>query len=352
MNYDKGDDMSNYDWGKFRVKREDLRSSLRYQRYIAIENLHPGSFVLERVGDFYEILGDKAKEAAEVLDLMLTSRDVGLNDRVPMCGFPFHAAQSYIDKLTEHGAVCLADESDEEKRIIPQKQSANSNGTGPVMAEFADDEPNPFDSEPASVTPETAVSADATKKKVGIKDRRRKRKPQLSLFDLIEAKEKSEKELLIERSITYGSGSMNGKFRIIDRYNENPTVKEFAQFLKNEYGVGGHIDAEESIHYDSRGIRMEKGETQAFLSWSEIAGRIADLIDDDAYLSETEKEVYQAYHKERNEAARRNAELIDRVITRTSAIRKSRIAAAYSTARDRMQFADQVQQEYGYSLET
>ena len=85
MNYDKGDDMSNYDWGKFRVKREDLRSSLRYQRYIAIENLHPGSFVLERVGDFYEILGEKAKEAAEVLDLLLTSRDVGLNDRVFLC---------------------------------------------------------------------------------------------------------------------------------------------------------------------------------------------------------------------------------------------------------------------------
>ena len=352
MNYDKGDDMSNYDWGKFRVKREDLRSSLRYQRYIAIENLHPGSFVLERVGDFYEILGEKAKEAAEVLDLLLTSRDVGLNDRVPMCGFPFHAAKSYIDKLTEHGAVCLADETDEEKRVIPQKQSANSNGAGSVMAEFADNEPNPFDSEPASLTPETVVSGDATKKKVGIKDRRCKRKPQLSLFDLIEAKEKSEKELLIERSITYGSGGMNGKFRIIDRYNENPTAKEFAQFLKTEYGVGGHIDAEESIHYDSRGIRMEKGETQAFLSWSEIVGRIADLIDDDAYLSETEKEVYQAYHKERNEAARRNTELIDRVITRTSAIRKSRIAAAYSTARDRMQFADQVQQEYGYSLET
>ena len=344
--------MSNYDWGKFRVKREDLRSSLRYQRYIAIENLHPGSFVLERVGDFYEILGEKAKEAAEVLDLLLTSRDVGLNDRVPMCGFPFHAAKSYIDKLTEHGAVCLADETDEEKRVIPQKQSANSNGAGSVMAEFADNEPNPFDSEPASLTPETVVSGDATKKKVGIKDGRCKRKPQLSLFDLIEAKEKSEKELLIERSITYGSGGMNGKFRIIDRYNENPTAKEFAQFLKTEYGVGGHIDAEESIHYDSRGIRMEKGETQAFLNWSEIAGRIADLIDDDAYLSEAEKKAYQAYHKERNETARRNTELIDRVITRTSAIRKSRIAAAYSTARNRMQFADQVQQEYGYSLET
>lgn len=124
-----------------------------------------------------------------------------------------------------------------------------------------DDEPTPFEDEEEEQTDEeeddgfeneedfeeeseqeeTEKKPKPTPKKdeKGIKDRPRKQKPQLSLFDLMEPQEKSEQELLIERSLKYGSGFQHGKYRIFDKYNENPTAKAFADFLKREYGIGG-----------------------------------------------------------------------------------------------------------------
>ena len=62
-----------------------------------------------RVGDFYEMFYDDAKIAAEALDLVLTGKDCGEDERAPMCGVPFHAADNYIGRLVAKGykvAVC------------------------------------------------------------------------------------------------------------------------------------------------------------------------------------------------------------------------------------------------------
>lgn len=62
-----------------------------------------------RLGDFYEMFGEDAKIASDILNLTLTGRDCGLNERVPMAGVPFHAVDNYISKLVSKNykvAVC------------------------------------------------------------------------------------------------------------------------------------------------------------------------------------------------------------------------------------------------------
>lgn len=80
------------------------------QQYQAIRKTLPrDSILFFRLGDFYEMFFDDAKQASSILDITLTGRDGGLDSRIPMCGVPYHAAQGYINRLTRAGlkvAVC------------------------------------------------------------------------------------------------------------------------------------------------------------------------------------------------------------------------------------------------------
>ena len=70
---------------------------------------HPECILMCRLGDFYEMFFEDAKIASKELDLMLTGRDCGLEDRAPMCGVPHHAAEPFIAKLVSRGyrvAIC------------------------------------------------------------------------------------------------------------------------------------------------------------------------------------------------------------------------------------------------------
>lgn len=78
-------------------------------QYQAIKSEYPGCLLFFRLGDFYELFGDDAKKAAKELDIVLTSRGMGKEQKVPMCGVPYHAAESYLNRLLERGykvAIC------------------------------------------------------------------------------------------------------------------------------------------------------------------------------------------------------------------------------------------------------
>lgn len=86
---------------------------------------HPDRIVFFRLGDFYEMFGDDAVVASKALDLVLTSRNKGAPDEIPMCGVPHHAAHTHIARLLELGhsiAICeqLADPS-KCKGIVPRE---------------------------------------------------------------------------------------------------------------------------------------------------------------------------------------------------------------------------------------
>ncbi|NLN48020.1 MAG: DNA mismatch repair protein MutS, partial [Clostridiales bacterium] len=79
------------------------------QQYFEIKNNHKDKIVFFRLGDFYEMFFDDALIASRVLDITLTGRDCGMKERAPMCGIPYHAADSYIAKLIENNykvAIC------------------------------------------------------------------------------------------------------------------------------------------------------------------------------------------------------------------------------------------------------
>jgi DNA mismatch repair protein MutS len=79
------------------------------ERYLEVKGQNPGSLLLFRMGDFYELFYDDAQLAARVLGLTLTSRDKASANPVPMAGFPYHALESYLQKLITAGlrvAIC------------------------------------------------------------------------------------------------------------------------------------------------------------------------------------------------------------------------------------------------------
>ena len=79
------------------------------QQYMEYKNEHQDELLFYRIGDFFEMFFDDAKTASRELGLTLTGRDGGLDERIPMCGVPYHAVDGYIAKLIKKGyrvAVC------------------------------------------------------------------------------------------------------------------------------------------------------------------------------------------------------------------------------------------------------
>ena len=72
-------------------------------QYLKIKEKHPDTLILFRLGDFYELFFEDAEVASRVLQLTLTGKSAGVEERVPMCGVPHHAISSYIDKLIAKG---------------------------------------------------------------------------------------------------------------------------------------------------------------------------------------------------------------------------------------------------------
>jgi len=81
-------------------------------KYFKLKEQNKGSLLMVREGDFYELLGADAQTAAKELGLTVTARYRSENERVPMCGVPFHAADGYIAKLIEKGyKVAVAEDA-------------------------------------------------------------------------------------------------------------------------------------------------------------------------------------------------------------------------------------------------
>ena len=79
------------------------------KQYLAVKREHPDAILFFRMGDFYEMFMDDAVLAAGILKIALTTRDKGKENSVPMCGIPYHAAQTYLTRLVQAGhkvAIC------------------------------------------------------------------------------------------------------------------------------------------------------------------------------------------------------------------------------------------------------
>lgn len=111
-----------------------------YQTYLKLVERHEGFLILLRLGDFYEALNAHATTLANELNLTLTGRDYGLNERVPMVGIPFHAVYDYVNKIIERGyKVILAENSDDVLKFQDIDENEESD-------ELSEEEMKKFDS--------------------------------------------------------------------------------------------------------------------------------------------------------------------------------------------------------------
>lgn len=108
-----------------KVELVDNRYTPLYREYLAEKAENSDKILLYQVGDFFEAFNDDATTTAEMLELVLTSRSIGREERVPMAGFPRHRLETYLDMLTDRGfdvAVCSL-ENGERKTVTLVSQN-------------------------------------------------------------------------------------------------------------------------------------------------------------------------------------------------------------------------------------
>ena len=352
------------------IEEEKASVSPFYAKYSELQKANPDSIVVYRLGDFYEVMGEKAEQAATVLDLTLTGRDVGLDERIPMCGFPYHVAEQYIEKLLDKVSVVVVEpdkepffikshiektktpelvelspeESEELDRIFSEQEETEEQPdyVGEIDTRFPIDDDYGDEDEPTDEEIEEAFEAaeeeadeetedydyEEDKKQTKetkpenrgkpIWERRNRPSMQRSLFDAFE--EKTPEEKFTEEILKGGSGVSGGKIRIYTEYKKNPYEKDFARFLSREYGIGGRggPDGINEMH-DGKGMRFSKTnigteevEIAVNLKWEQVAVKIADLIDGDNYLNEREQKEYATLvrFREERQAAKDDDDLI------------------------------------------
>ncbi len=102
----KENSMNNHLRVEIRPVQEEAKETtnkLLYQDYAEIKEKNPDNILLYQVGDFFEAMNDDALTVSKALDLTLTSRKIDDNDKIPMCGFPQHRLETYINMLNDRG---------------------------------------------------------------------------------------------------------------------------------------------------------------------------------------------------------------------------------------------------------
>ena len=118
---------------------EENKGNDMYQKYMSYQAEYKTAIVAYRLGDFYEVFGDNAVTLGNELSLTITSRDVGLKDRIPMVGFPYHAAENYFAKIVKNHDLYII-ENDGEKQFIERIKPAINRLIDEDMGEILSEE--------------------------------------------------------------------------------------------------------------------------------------------------------------------------------------------------------------------
>ena len=141
---------------KREVEKPKQELPIFFVQYMDMKESHPDEIVLIRLGDFYEALDNDATILADELNLTLTGRAITADMRVPLVGFPYHAADAYIDKIrANHGVVIIESNGDIATlgKIIKTDGKTVDTSTGEIL----DDEPMDEPYSPSSFDKETMI---------------------------------------------------------------------------------------------------------------------------------------------------------------------------------------------------
>ena len=324
----------------FMIEAENVQTSSASSvlDYNSIKEAHPDDIVLYQVGDFFEIYGEDARQAAELLDMNLTTRNIPDVGRVEMCGVPAHNLEMYVEKLRDKYDVTIAEAPDFRGeyhiytlRSIDHEAEASINA---YEAEFGADGTRVF-RDPASGAPQptvqehlehyrpvvmAAVSEDtAYCNACGHSDRENaeiecnaavrrailgsKDMELIRLFsDMPEFRSRLHRETFdgtyarlhdllrplsqddIDDALRAWNGNIESKHAVVRYMQQHGREKETAAWLAHEYGgkEGNNLFI----------VRAGSPET-AELTWSKVQRRIAQLIREDQFFTEQEKSVLE-----------------------------------------------------------
>ncbi len=102
-----------------------------YQKYLSFQGQNPQAVIAYRLGDFFEIFGDNAIKVSNRLELILTGRDFGLTERIPMVGFPYHASDTYFRKIAEFAPLIVVEDDTATPYVSEEKTAIKA----PVIEE-------------------------------------------------------------------------------------------------------------------------------------------------------------------------------------------------------------------------
>lgn len=320
-----------------KAQAQDVVRNTAYDSYNAIKEAHPDNIVLFQVGDFFEIYGEDAKQAAELLDLNLTTREIPGAGRVEMCGVPSHNLEMYVEKLRDKYDVTIAEAPDfRGERHIYTLRSIDHEAEAAINAyeaEFGADGTRVFrDSAAEQVQPTVqerlehyrpvvmaAVSEDtAYRNACGHSDRENaeiecnaavrrtvlnsKDMELIRLFsDVPEFRSRLHQEVFegtyerlhdllrplsqddIDDALRAWNGNIGSKHAVVRYMEQHGREKETAAWLAHEYGgkEGNNLFI----------VRAGSPET-AELTWSKVQRRIAQLIREDNFYTEAERDSF------------------------------------------------------------
>ena len=108
------------------------------RKYMETKEQYPDCILFYRLGDFYEMFFDDALTASRELEITLTGKDCGLEERAPMCGVPYHAVEGYLSRLVGKGykvAIC--------EQVEDPKQAKGTGAPGGGPDRYAGNQPEP-----------------------------------------------------------------------------------------------------------------------------------------------------------------------------------------------------------------
>ena len=320
------------------LQRQTAARSAAWNDYNAVKEAHPDNIVLFQVGDFFELYGEDAKQAAGLLDMNLTSRSIPGAGRVEMCGVPLHNLEMYVEKLRDKYDVTIAEAPDfRGERRVYTLRSVDHEAEAAIdaqEAEFGADGTRVFRDPAAEQVQPTvqerlehyrpvvmaAVSEDtAYRNACGHSDRENaeiecnaavrravlnsKDMELIRLFsDMPEFRSRLHRETFegtyarlhdllrplsqddIDDALRAWNGNIESKHAVVRYMEQHGREKETAAWLAREYGG----NESKSLFI----VRAGSPETVE-LTWPKVQRRLAQLIREDKFFTEQEKSVLE-----------------------------------------------------------
>ena len=218
--------------------------------YNEIKHDHPDDIVLFQVGDFFEMYGEDAKTASELLDLHLTTRAVPGAGRVDMCGIPAHRLEQFTEKLRETHSVTISELNSVVNEHISRSLPVLS--AGEELSAEPENEPVSVTEAPNDTSTETVETPVVSR---GIT------------------------QAEIDEALQKWNGDIESKRAVVRYMADHARERDTAAWLSKEYGG----DVSKSLHITVAGTDIDYE-----MSWAKVQRRIAQLIKDDKFYTQEE----------------------------------------------------------------